>query len=41
MQMAGNEGTVDNCHPNDLGFASMAVAVGDVLETIFDCGGRK
>ena len=34
MEFAGNEGTVDNCHPNDLGFASMAKAVGDVLEKI-------
>lgn len=34
MALAQNEGTVDNCHPNDLGFASMAKAVGDVLETI-------
>lgn len=34
MEMAGNDGTVDNCHPNDLGFASMAKAVGDVLEKI-------
>lgn len=34
MAMAGNEGTVDNCHPNDLGFASMAKAVGDVIEGI-------
>jgi len=34
MKAAGNDGTVDGCHPNDLGFASMAKAVGDVLETI-------
>ncbi len=34
MSWAGNEGTVDNCHPNDLGFTSMAKAVGDVLEKI-------
>lgn len=34
MALAGNEGTVDNCHPNDLGFASMAKALGDLLETI-------
>lgn len=31
-QLCGNEGTVDNCHPNDFGFASMAKAVGDVIE---------
>ena len=35
MDMAGNEGTVDSCHPNDLGFMSMAKAIGDVLEKIF------
>lgn len=34
MQLAGNEGTVDDCHPNDLGFYSMAKALGDVLENI-------
>ena len=34
MEMAGDEGTVDNCHPTDLGFASMAKAIGDVLEKI-------
>ena len=34
MALAGNEGTVDNCHPNDLGFVSMAKALGDLLETI-------
>lgn len=33
-QLCKNEGTVDDCHPNDLGFASMANAVGDVLEKI-------
>ena len=27
-----NEGTVDNVHPNDFGFASMAAALGDLLE---------
>ena len=36
MALAGNEGTVDGCHPNDLGFYSMAKAVGDVLEGILD-----
>lgn len=35
MDMAGNEGTVDSCHPNDLGFMSMAKAIGDVLKKIF------
>lgn len=36
MQLAQNDGNVDNCHPNDLGFASMAKAVGDILEKIFN-----
>ena len=36
MELAGDEGTVDNCHPTDLGFASMAKAVGDVLENILN-----
>jgi hypothetical protein len=30
----GTSCTVDCCHPTDLGFASMAQAVGDVLEKI-------
>ena len=34
MKMAENEGTVDNCHPNDLGFMSMAKEIGDLLEKI-------
>ena len=34
MALCGNEGTVDNCHPTDLGFASMAKAVGDLIEKI-------
>ncbi|MDD6313201.1 MAG: SGNH/GDSL hydrolase family protein, partial [Firmicutes bacterium] len=34
MKTAGYEGTVDNCHPNDLGFGSMAAALGDLLEKI-------
>jgi hypothetical protein len=34
MALAKDEGTVDDCHPNDLGFASMAKAVGDLLEKI-------
>ncbi len=34
--MAGtdNEGTVDNCHPNDIGFCAMAKAIGDVLKPL-------
>ena len=34
MSLADNEGTVDGCHPNDLGFFSMAKVLGDLLETI-------
>ena len=34
MAMAGNDGTVDGVHPTDLGFMSMANALGDVLEKI-------
>ena len=34
MAMAGYDGKVDQYHPNDLGFASMAKAVGDVLEKL-------
>ena len=30
------EGTVDNCHPTDAGFASMAKAVSEVIEKIFE-----
>lgn len=32
MALAGHEGTVDNVHPNDLGFMSMAKALGDLME---------
>lgn len=35
MRLCENNGTVDNCHPNDLGFVSMAKAVGDVIEKIW------
>lgn len=34
MKIAGFDGTVDNCHPNDLGFYSMAEAVIEVLKPI-------
>lgn len=34
MALAGNDGTVDGCHPNDLGFYSMARAVCDVLRPL-------
>lgn len=33
--MCGYDGTVDGCHPNDFGFASMANAVGNILEKVF------
>jgi hypothetical protein len=32
MQYAENNGTVDNCHPTDLGFWSMAKVLGDLIE---------
>ena len=32
MELCGDEGTVDGCHPTDFGFASMAKAIGDVIE---------
>ena len=35
MALAGDDGRVDGAHPNDLGFGSMAKAVGDVLEIIY------
>lgn len=34
MKYAGKDGTVDNCHPNDFGFHSMAKVLGDVLEKL-------
>ena len=34
MRLCKNEGTVDNCHCTDLGFFSMAEAVGKVMEKI-------
>lgn len=34
MAEAGFNGSVDGTHPNDLGFAAMAHALGDLLETI-------
>lgn len=30
----GDDGTIDTIHPNDLGFACIAKALGDVLETV-------
>ncbi len=35
MALAKDGGSVDGCHPTDLGHFSMAQAVGDVLETVF------
>ncbi len=35
-ELCGDEGTVDNCHPTDFGFASMAKAIGDVIEKILE-----
>ena len=35
MALSQDDGMVDRAHPNDFGFASMALAVGDVLECIF------
>ena len=34
MEFAGDEGTVDNCHPTDYGFASMAKSIIDVMKGI-------
>ena len=31
--LCGNEGTVDNCHPTDFGFASMAHALINLIKT--------
>jgi hypothetical protein len=31
-ELCKNEGTVDNCHPTDLGFASMAAALIRLIE---------
>ena len=32
MALCENEGTVDNCHPTDFGFESMARCFGDIIE---------
>lgn len=32
MALCGNEGTVDGCHPTDFGFASIAQALGRIIE---------
>ena len=36
MELAKGEGTVDNCHPNDLGFWSMAECLSGVIENLSD-----
>jgi hypothetical protein len=36
MEIAKGDGTVDGTHPTDLGFFSMAKAVGDVIEEILN-----
>lgn len=35
MKIVGDNGTVDNCHPTDSGFFSMACAIAPVMEEIF------
>ena len=35
MRLAGGEGTVDDGHPTDFGFASMAEAISTVMCKIF------
>ena len=39
MKMARDNGTVDNCHPNDLGFYSIAQALTTVFKKIYS--GKK
>ena len=34
MELVKDNGTVDNCHPTDSGFFSMALAIGEVFEEI-------
>lgn len=34
MELVRDNGTVDNCHPTDSGFFSMALAIGEVFEKI-------
>ena len=36
MELAKGDGTVDNCHPNDLGFWSMAECLSGVIKTIWN-----
>ena len=39
--LAKDEGTVDGCHPTDLGFASMALALGDLMADIYAKEGKN
>ena len=41
MRLCGDEGTVDNCHPTDLGFYSMAQVLGEEIEKIITEGKLK
>jgi hypothetical protein len=34
MKYAKDNGTLEGCHPNDLGFVCIAKAVGDMLEKL-------
>lgn len=40
MKYTENDGSVDNCHPNDLGFYSMARVLGDLMEKIYNGEGK-
>ena len=35
MAIAKGDGTIDGCHPTDLGYYSMASAITEVLEKIY------
>ena len=41
MALCGAEGTIDNIHPNDLGFFSMAQTLTPVIEKIIADGKLK
>ena len=41
MRLCGYEGTVDNCHPTDLGFYSMAQVLIEQIEEIIAKGKLK
>ena len=34
MELAKGEGTVDDCHPNDLGFWSIAECLSNIIEKV-------